>query len=94
MPHHDRSTPGGGIDARDRGGRPLAIADLEHRFGAPQGLSVGDDLAYLSLPTHWTGVVGGRPFDEDGGWAFVLVREGDQWRVRNYAWAVTRLGFA
>jgi hypothetical protein len=68
-----------------------AITDLEHRFGSPQDLKVGDELAYLSLPTHWEGVVGGRPFREDGGWAFVLVREGDQWLVRNYAWAVTRL---
>jgi hypothetical protein len=71
-----------------------AITDLEHRFGPPQDVSVGADLAYLSLPTHWTGVVGGRPFDEDGGWAFVLVREGEEWRVRNYGWAVTRMGFS
>jgi hypothetical protein len=70
-----------------------ALTDLKHRFGPPQNLQVGDDVAYVSLPTHWTGVVNGRPFNEDGGWVFVLVREGDQWLVRNYAWAVTRLRF-
>jgi hypothetical protein len=68
------------------------ITELEHRFGPPQNFGVSDGLAFLSLPTHWTGAIAGRAFDEDGGWAFVLVREDDEWRVRNYGWAVTRIG--
>jgi hypothetical protein len=43
----------------------------------------------LFLP--WTGIASDRRFDEDGGWAFVLVKQRGEWRVRNYGWAVTRL---
>lgn len=69
--------------------RPLELA---HSFGPAQDLAINDDgdLAFLSLPTHWTGVRHGAPFHEDGGWAFVLVREAGEWRVRCYGWAVTR----
>jgi len=66
--------------------RPLELA---HSFGPVQDLAVQDDLAFLSLPTHWTGVRHGVPFHEDGGWAFVLVQEQGEWRVRCYGWAVT-----
>ena len=62
---------------------------LKHSFGTVQNLSVDDGLAFLSLPTHWTGLRGGGPFHEDGGWAFVLVQEDGEWRVRGYGWAVT-----
>ncbi len=62
---------------------------LKHSFGPVQDLSVRDGLAFLSLPTHWTGIRGGGPFDEDGGWAFILVQEDGEWRVRCYGWAVT-----
>ena len=62
---------------------------LKHRFGAPQDLRVHDKLAFLSLPTHWTISQGGDSFEEDGGWAFVLVQEDGEWRVRCYGWAVT-----
>jgi hypothetical protein len=56
-----------------------------------QNFDVDGDLVFLSLPTNWTGVSNGRRFDEDGGWAFVLVKQQGEWRVRNYGWAVTRL---
>ena len=46
-------------------------------------------LAYFVLPTTWTGKTHGQPFSEDGGWAFVLARDQDRWRIRSYAWAVT-----
>ncbi|MGE0623177.1 MAG: hypothetical protein AB7O54_11205 [Pseudomonadales bacterium] len=68
-----------------------AISGLNHRFGPVHTFSSDGDIAYLSLPTNWTGTVDGRTFDEDGGWAFVLVNEQNEWRVRNYGWAVTRL---
>lgn len=62
---------------------------LQHKFGPVQDLSVKDDLAFLSLPTHWTISQNGGNFEEDGGWAFVLVKENGEWRVRCYGWAVT-----
>ena len=62
---------------------------LKHRFGPVQDLSVQDDLVFLSLPTHWTISEKGNRFEEDGGWAFVLVQENGEWKVRCYAWAVT-----
>lgn len=64
--------------------------ELEHSFGPIQDLSVQDGLAFLSLPTHWTGLRNGVRFHEDGGWAFVLVQEHGDWRVRGYGWAVTQ----
>lgn len=62
---------------------------LKHKFGPPQDLSVHGNLAFLSLPTHWTISEGGNSVEEDGGWAFVLVQEDGEWRVRSYGWAVT-----
>jgi hypothetical protein len=67
------------------------VTALEHTFGPVQNFSVDGDLVFLSLPTNWTGISNGRRFDEDGGWAFVLVKQRGEWRVRNYGWAVTRL---
>lgn len=64
---------------------------LKHKFGIPQDLSVHDDLAFLSLPTHWTISQDGNSFEEDGGWAFVLVQEDGEWRIRSYGWAVTNI---
>lgn len=63
--------------------------NLVHTFGQVHDLSVGQDLAFVSMPTHWTGLRGDIPFQEDGGWAFVLVKEDGAWKVRNYGWAVT-----
>ncbi len=62
---------------------------LKHSFGTVQDLRVGDGLAFLSLSTHWTISEDGDSFEEDGGWAFVLVQEDGEWRVRAYGWAVT-----
>ena len=53
--------------------------NLVHSFGPAQDLKVHDDIAFLSLPTHWSGFQHGIHFEEDGGWAFVLIKE--QWRV-------------
>jgi hypothetical protein len=67
------------------------VTGLKHTFGPVQNFAVDGDLVFLSLPTHWTGISNGRRFDEDGGWAFVLVKKQGEWRVKNYGWAVTRL---
>jgi len=64
---------------------------LKHSFGPAQDLSVKDGLAFLSLPTHWSISQTGESFQEDGGWAFVLVQEHGEWRVRCYGWAVTNI---
>jgi hypothetical protein len=66
-----------------------AISDLRHVFGPAQDFVRTGDTAYFSLPTRWTGVRDGKPFDEHGGWSFVLVLEGDAWRIRSYGWSVT-----
>lgn len=73
-----------GFRAHGRG-----LSGLLHAFGQAQDFSVEGDRAYFSLPTKWTGRTDGRKFSEQGGWAFVLVRQGRQWRVQSYGWAVT-----
>jgi hypothetical protein len=67
------------------------LSNLKHSFGPAQDFGVSGALAYFSLPTHWDGISNGRSFGEDGGWAFVLTRQGREWRVLSYGWAVTRL---
>ncbi len=69
--------------------KPPSDLVLKHTFGPPQDLRVQEDLAFLSLPTHWKISQDGESFEEDGGWAFVLAREDGEWRVRAYGWAVT-----
>jgi hypothetical protein len=71
-----------------------ALGDLQHSFGAAQDFSQNGAEAFFCLPTHWSGLLKGRRFEEDGGWAFLLVQQAGLWRVRSYAWAVTRLVFA
>jgi hypothetical protein len=66
-----------------------AIGALRHAFGPPQDFGWTGDLVYFSLPTRWTGVRDGKPFDESGGWSFTLVWEALGWRVRAYGWSVT-----
>lgn len=66
-----------------------AISELRHTFGPPQDFVRTGDTAYFSLPTRWTGVRDGKPFDEHGGWSFVLVLESGAWRIRSYGWSVT-----
>jgi hypothetical protein len=67
------------------------LSGMRHAFGAAQDFAPDGDRVFFSLPTHWQGFSHGRAFAEDGGWAFVLVRQDGEWRVRNYAWAVTRI---
>lgn len=65
-----------------------AIADLRHTFGSPQDFGRTGDTVYFTLPTRWTGVRDGKPFDEHGGWSFVLDLQDGAWRIRAYGWAV------
>lgn len=69
--------------------KPPSDLILKHRFGEPQDLRVEESLAFVSLPTHWSIKEGGESFEEDGGWAFVLIEQNGEWRVRSYGWAVT-----
>ena len=69
--------------------KPPSDLVLNHKIGTPQDISIHDDLAFLYLPTHCTISENGNKVEEDGGWAFVLVQEDGEWRVRSYGWAVT-----
>ena len=66
-----------------------ATTDLHHSFGAPQDYSASGDRAFFALPTKWTGTFRGTAFVETGGWAFVLTKQSNGWRVQSYGWAVT-----
>ncbi len=66
-----------------------ATADLHHSFGAPQDYSRSGDRAFFALPTTWTGTFRGAAFVETGGWAFMLTKQANGWRVQSYGWAVT-----
>ncbi len=72
--------------------KPPSDLVLKHKFGTIQDLRIGENLAFLSIATHWTISENGETIEEDGGWAFVLVREDGEWRVRSYGWAVTKIG--
>lgn len=65
------------------------LSGLEHRFGEAQDFAREGGRTYFVLPTTWTGASHGRPFSEDGGWAFVLEDHEGRWRILSYAWAVT-----
>lgn len=65
------------------------VTELRHTFGPAQDFSRAGAAVYFSLPTTWRGLKRGRPFIEDGGWAFVLTWQHGLWRVRAYGWAVT-----
>ena len=67
------------------------LSGMTHSFGPPQDFGGDTAQVFFTLPTHWRGASHGRPFEEDGGWAFLLVRQTGEWRVKSYAWAVTRL---
>jgi hypothetical protein len=69
------------------------LAGLRHDFGGACDFASNGETAYFSLPTTWRGLSRGRPFTENGGWAFVLARDAERWRVRAYAWAVTLMSF-
>jgi hypothetical protein len=69
------------------------LANLRPSFGPAQDFACDDARAFFSLPTHWQGMSNGRPFQEDGGWSFMLVREEGQWRVQCYGWAVTGVAY-
>jgi hypothetical protein len=69
------------------------LANLRHSFGPAQDFATDGARAFFSLPTHWQGTSNGRPFREDGGWSFLLVKEEGQWRVQSYGWAVTGVAY-
>jgi hypothetical protein len=81
----------GAVDAWASGMRAHrdATSDLHHVFGEPQDFSRTGDRVFFALPTTWTGTYRGKSFTETGGWAFMLTRQQDAWRVLSYAWAVT-----
>ena len=79
------------VQAWARGFRKHAegLSGLKHAFGTPQDFSAQGGLAFFTLPTIWTGTGNGAAFSEQGGWAFVLIRQNGRWRIKGYGWAVT-----
>ena len=69
------------------------LSDLKSSFGTPQDFGRDGEIVHFVLPTRWKGLTNGRAFEEDGGWAFVLVRRNDLWTIAGYAWAVTDFRF-
>ena len=65
------------------------LTELRVSFGTPQDFERSGGRVFFTLPTVWTGKAAGRHFVERGGWAFILVRESNAWRIRSYAWAMT-----
>jgi hypothetical protein len=59
------------------------------KFGPARDFSVTGDRAYFCLPTTWTGLTHGRPFEEHGAWAFVVQRSTSGWRILAYGWGET-----
>jgi hypothetical protein len=64
------------------------LSELRHTFGLAYDFSHMGDEVYFSLPTTWEGLARGKPFREIGGWAIVLTRQAEAWRVLAYGWAV------
>jgi hypothetical protein len=62
--------------------------ELRHRFEEVQDFSRSGDEVYFSLRTVWSGLNRGKPFEETGGWALVLTRQAESWRILAYGWAV------
>lgn len=77
----------------ERGFRKHATDDdyteLAVKFGAARDFSVSGNRAYFCLPTTWTGLTHGRPFEEHGAWAFIVERGADGWRILSYGWGET-----
>jgi len=77
----------------ERGFRKHASDDdytqLAVTFGPARDFSVAGNRAYFCLPTTWTGLTHGRPFEEHGAWAFVLERGLHGWRIIGYGWGET-----
>jgi hypothetical protein len=69
------------------------LEDLHATFGSAQDFRREGDRAHFTLPTTWTGKDGGRRFEENGAWTFMLVRSCRRWRIACYAWGVTEMRF-
>jgi hypothetical protein len=65
------------------------LEELAATFGDAQDFSQSGNRAYFSLPTTWTGLTNGKPFEEHGAWSFVLQRQSNGWRIVAYGWGVT-----
>lgn len=56
-------------------------------LGAPTEYVVSATRAYVVFPGRFTPLVHDKPFVETGYWTFVVVKEGDVFRVASQAWA-------
>ena len=68
----------------------VGVIALRYHFDRAYDFSRDGDQVFFSLPTTWQGLDHGKPFTEEGGWAFVLTKQHGDWRVRDYGWAVVK----
>jgi hypothetical protein len=62
--------------------------DTHLALGAPEHLSVNGDAAYVVLPAAITGKLNGKPLNEKGRFAFVVVKTADGWKTKSWAWVL------
>jgi len=73
-------------------GAHAAADELTHlaaTFGKAHDFKKSGKRVYFSLPTTWTGLTHGKPFEEHGAWSFVLEQEDGRWQIVGYGWGVT-----
>lgn len=56
-------------------------------LAAPTEFQMGKGRAYAVIPTHIDYTKDGKPMTEDGSFAFVLKKMGNDWRIAAWAWA-------
>jgi hypothetical protein len=62
-------------------------------FGPPRYVYVSGDRAFVVEPVTGSDTVRGKPYAEDGAFAFSLVRADGRWRITSQTWTKTRETF-
>jgi hypothetical protein len=57
------------------------------KYSAPTRTEIGDDLAYVIIPTVYLYKQNGTPFAEEGHMTFVLHAEQSGWKIRSWTWS-------
>lgn len=65
------------------------LSEISAQFADAHDFNLSGSRGYFSLPTTWTGLTHGRRFEEHGAWAFVIERQGPDWRILGYGYGVT-----
>jgi hypothetical protein len=65
------------------------LSELVAQFADAHDFNQAGERCYFSLPTTWTGLTHGHPFEEHGAWEFVIERHGTRWQILGYGYGVT-----